>query len=163
MPSLDIVSRVDLQEIDNAVNNTLKEIATRYDFRGSKTSVAYDRKEKKITIGTEDQMKMDAVREMFLAKAAKRNLDMKSFEFGQPEPAAGATLRCVVKVSEGLEQDTSKQIVRIIKDSKLKVQASIQGEEVRVSGKQIDDLQAVMTLLRAQNLPVPLQFVNMKR
>jgi cyclic-di-GMP-binding protein len=162
MPSFDIVSRVDLQEIDNAINNAKKEIATRYDFRNSKTSIDFDRKEKKINIVADDKMKMDAVREILQSKAVKRNIDLKSFEFGEPQPTAHAALKREVKVKEGLEQDVAKKIVKMIKDAKLKVQASIQGEEVRVTGKQIDDLQSVMAMLRGAGLEVPLQFVNMK-
>jgi uncharacterized protein YajQ (UPF0234 family) len=162
MPSFDVVSRVDMQEVDNAINNAKKEIATRYDFRNSKTEINFDRKEKKINVVAEDKMKMEAVREILLSKAVKRGIDLKSFEFGEPVPAAHAAFKREIKVKEGIEQDLAKKIVRIIKDSKLKVQASIQGEEVRVSGKQIDDLQSVMALLRGSSLEVPLQFVNMK-
>lgn len=162
MPSFDVVSRVDMQEVDNAINNARKEIATRYDFRNSRTEINFDRKEKKINVVAEDKMKMDAIREILLSKAVKRGIDLKSFEFGEPVPAAHAALKREIKVKEGIEQDLAKKIVRIIKDSKIKVQASIQGEEVRVSGKQIDDLQSVIALLRGSNLEVPLQYVNMK-
>lgn len=163
MPSFDIVSRVELQEVDNAVNNTVKQIQTRYDFRGSSTSVGFDRKEKKITIKTEDRMKFDAVREMLQQNTVKRKLDLKSLKFGEPQAAAGSAIRCEVVIREGIEQDIAKRIVKLVKDAKLKVQASIQGDEVRVSAKQIDDLQAVMTLVRSADLEVPLQFINMKR
>jgi cyclic-di-GMP-binding protein len=162
MPSFDIVSRVDMQEVDNAINNAKKEIATRYDFRNSKTSIEFDRKEKKINVVADDKMKMDAIREIFLSKAVKRNIDLKSFEFGDPQPTAHAQLKREIKVKEGLEQEVAKKIVRMIKDAKLKVQASIQGEEVRVSGKQIDDLQNVIAMLKGAGIEVPLQFVNMK-
>ena len=162
MPSFDVVSRVDMQEVDNAINNAKKEIATRYDFRNSKTEINFDRKEKKINVVAEDKMKMDAIREILLSKAVKRGIDLKSFEFGEPVPAAHAALKREIKVKEGIEQELAKKLVRIIKDSKIKVQASIQGEEVRVSGKQIDDLQSVIALLKGAGLEVPLQFVNMK-
>ena len=162
MHSFDIVNRVDLQEIDNAVNNTRKEIATRYDFRGSKTQVSFDRKEKKLQMSTEDKMKMEAVQEMFLNHAVKRKVDIKAFDFKEPEPAAGSTLRREVVVREGLDQDMARKIVKLIKDAKIKVQASIQGDEVRVSGKQIDDLQGVIAMLKTSDIGVPLQFVNMK-
>jgi len=162
MPSFDIVNKVDFAEIDNAVNNTLKEIATRFDFRGTKTEVTVDKKEKKIHMLAADKMKIDAVREMFLNKAVKRNLSIKAFEFAEPLPTTAGALKREVKIKDGIEQDIAKKIVRTIKDSKLKVQASIQGDELRVTGKQIDDLQAVIALLRGANLEVPLQFVNMK-
>ncbi|MBI1336193.1 MAG: YajQ family cyclic di-GMP-binding protein [Phycisphaera sp.] len=163
MPSFDIVSRVEMQEVDNTINNTKKEVATRYDFRGSKTEIHFDRKEKKINLLTEDKMKMEAVREMLLNHAGKRKLDLKVFEFGEPQPGPQANLKREVKIKEGIPQDIAKRIVKTIKDAKMKVQASIQGEEVRVTGKQIDDLQAVITMLRGQPIEVPLQFVNMKK
>lgn len=162
MPSFDIVSRVDLQEVDNAVNNTRKEIASRYDFRGSKTEVNFDRKEKTITVLTEDDMKMEAVREMFLARASKRGIDLKSFKFEETQPTAHGHRKRTVKVLEGIEQDIAKRIVKHIKDTKIKVQASIQGNEVRVSGKQRDDLQTAMQLVREMGVEVPVQFVNFK-
>lgn len=162
MPSFDIVNRVDLQEVDNAVNNTRKEIASRYDFRGSKTEVNFDRKEKTLSIVTEDDMKMEAVREMFLTRASKRGLDLKSFKFEEPLPTAHGHRKRNVKIIEGIEQDIAKSIVKHIKDTKLKVQASIQGAEVRVSGKQRDDLQTAMSLVREMSLTVPVQFVNFK-
>lgn len=162
MPSFDIVSRVEMQEVDNAVNNTLKAIQQRYDFRGSKTEVSLDKKEKKIRILTEDKMKMEAVKEMLQQNAVKRKIDLKTLKFEDPEPAAGSTLRREVTIKEGIDQDTAKKIVKLIKDSKMKVQASIQGEEVRVSGKKIDDLQEAIALVRGADIDVPLQFVNMK-
>jgi cyclic-di-GMP-binding protein len=161
MPSFDAVSRVEMQEVDNAINNTLKEIATRYDFRGLHTEIVFDKKEKKINVVAADQMKMDAIKEMFLAKAAKRNLEIKSFEFKDPEPTAKAALKRVIVVKEGIPQELAKKLVKQIKDTKIKVQASIQGEELRVTGKNRDDLQAVMQLLRTET-EVPLQFVNFK-
>lgn len=162
MPSFDIVSRIELQEVDNAVNNTLKEVATRYDFRGAKTELTFDRKEKKLHMVAADKMKMDALQEMFLQKAVKRNLEIKSFDFEEPTPTTGGALKRDVKLREGIEQALAKKIVATIKQSKIKVQASIQGEEVRVQGKQIDDLQAVIALLKGEDYDTPLQFVNMK-
>ncbi|MEX0776203.1 MAG: YajQ family cyclic di-GMP-binding protein [Phycisphaeraceae bacterium] len=163
MPSFDVVSRVDFQEVDNAVNNTLKAVATRYDFRGSKTELTFDRKEKKLHMLAAERMKMDALREMFLQAAVKRGLEVKTFQFDEPTPTSGGALKRDVTIREGIPQDLAKQMVKAIKDSKIKVQASIQGEELRITGKQLDDLQAVMTLLKGQPSEVPLQFVNMKR
>ena len=162
MPSFDIVSRVEMQEVDNAVNNTLKAIAQRYDFRGSQTEINLDRKDGKIRLLTEDKMKMAAVRELLQQNAVKRKIDLKTLKFEEPQPAAGSNLKTDVVIREGIDQDTAKKIVKLIKESKMKVQASIQGDEVRVSGKKIDDLQAVMAMLKAQDLEAPLQFVNMK-
>ncbi len=162
MPSLDIVSRVDMQEVDNAVNNTRKMLTSRFDFRNSKTEIELDRKEKKLSLLTEDEMKMEAIRETFTQNAVRRGLDARIFEFKEPQPTSGGMLKREVKIQEGLTQDQAKDIVKRIKATNLKVQPSIQGEEVRVSGKKIDDLRACMTMLQGAGLPVPLQFVNMK-
>lgn len=162
MPSLDIVSRVDMQEVDNALNNTRKQIATRFDFKASKGEITLDKKEKKLHLLAEDNMKMEAIREMFRSNAVKRKLDLKCFKFEEQLPGPGGLLKQQVAIREGLEGDLAKDIVKRIKASKLKVQGSIQGEEVRVSGKQIDDLRAVMALLNEAELDVPLQFINMK-
>ena len=162
MPSFDVVSKVDLQEVDNAVNNTLKEVANRYDFRGSKTELTFDRKEKTLHMVAADKMKMDALKEMFLQKAVKRGLEIKTFDFEEPTPTSGGALKRDVKLREGIEQPLAKKMVAAIKQSKLKVQASIQGDELRVQGKQIDDLQAVISLLKSEDYETPLQFVNMK-
>ena len=163
MPSFDVVNQLDLQEVDNTVNNTLKQIASRYDFRGSKTELTFDRKEKKLHIVAGDKMKMEAVREMLCQTASKRGLDLKSLKFEDPTPTSGGALKRDVKLLEGIEQDIARKIVKLIKDAKLKVQASIQGDQVRVTGKQIDDLQAVIALLKQHDLGIPLQYVNMQR
>ncbi|GAB4249465.1 MAG: YajQ family cyclic di-GMP-binding protein [Thermoleophilia bacterium] len=160
MPSFDIVSRVDLQELDNAVNMARKEVANRYDFRGSRTELELDRKAAKIRLLTEDNMKLRAVREILLSKAVKRGIDPKAFEFGEPEKAAGDMLRQEIAVATGLDEDTAKRIAKTVKSSKLKVQAQIQGDEVRVTGKKRDELQEVIQLLKEEEFGVPLQFVN---
>ncbi len=162
MPSFDIVSRANFPELDNAINNTHKAIAARFDFRGAVAELTADPKEKKLKIVSEDSMKVRGVREMFEHAAVKRGLALKTFAWSDPEPTVAGRLKQEAKIQDGLEQDIAKSIVKIIKDSKLKVQASIQGDEVRVSGKKIDDLQAVMKMLTAAGLSVPLQFVNMK-
>lgn len=162
MPSFDAVSRVDLQEVDNAVNNTVKEIATRFDFRGSKTQVALDKKTKQVTVTTESEMRAKAVREMLIGHMVKRKVDVDSVEFGEAKPAGGSLMRMEARIKEGVDKESARKIVAIIKDSKLKVQAQIMDDMVRVTGKKIDDLQAVMQLLNGSSLPVPLQYVNMK-
>ena len=162
MPTFDVVSRVEMHEVDNAVNNTLREIATRYDFRNSKTKVDLDKKQKKISIVAGDKMKMEAVREMLLNQGAKRNLDLKSFNFKDIQPTSDAGFKREVDIREGIDQPTAKKIVKMIKETKLKVQASIQKDEVRVTGKKIDDLQSVISLLKSADVGVPLQYVNMK-
>ena len=163
MPSFDIVSKVELQEVSNAVNNALKSVAQRYDFRGAKVELELDQKDGKIHMLAEDKMKLDALREMFMTAAAGRNIDLKTFKFSDAEPAANAAMKREAVVQQGIEQPICKTIVKHIKDAKLKVQASIQGDEVRVTAKKIDDLQEVMTLLRNEDFGLPLQFVNMKR
>ena len=163
MPSVDIVSRVNMQEVDNAVNNTRKEIATRYDFRNTRTEITLDRKTKTIHMLTADEMKMAALRDMFLSNAVRRKLNMKSFKFEDPEPAGLSTFKREVNIREGIETEVARKIVKLIKSTKLKVQAAIQGDQVRVTGKKIDDLQTIMSMLREEELDVPLQFVNMLR
>jgi uncharacterized protein YajQ (UPF0234 family) len=162
MPSFDVVNKVDLQEVTNTVNNTTKEIIQRYDFKGSKTEVEWVEKEMRITIQTEDEMKMEAVREILINHATRRNLDAESMEFKDVEAAGGKTLRREVVIKEGIEQDIAKKIVKDVKDKKMKVQVSIQGDELRVTGKKRDDLQAVMALLKAGDYEIPLQFINMR-
>lgn len=162
MPSLDIVSRINFAELDNAINNTKKAIATRFDFRNSPCEFSIDKKEKKMHIQAEDDGKQEAVREMFITAAVKRGLNMKSFEWGECEPGPSGNSKRDVKLRDGLDSDLARKIVKIVKDSKIKVQASIQGEEVRLTGKQIDDLRACMALLNGSDLELPLQYVNMK-
>ncbi|MCC7406665.1 MAG: YajQ family cyclic di-GMP-binding protein [Phycisphaeraceae bacterium] len=163
MPSFDIVSRVDMQEVDNAVNIARKQLAGRYDFRGSKTEINFDRKEKKLGLLTEDKMKMEAIREMILQAMARRNVDIKALKFEEILPGRDTMVKRQIVIQEGLDQDTARAIVKLIKDAKMKVQASIQGDEVRVSGKKLDDLQTVMQMVRQAGLSVPLQFVNMQK
>lgn len=161
-PTLDIVSRVDFAELDNAVNNLKKVMAARFDFRGSQWTIEIDAKEKKIKIVAEDATKHRGIQEEFIKTAMRRGIDPAALVWGEPEPGLAGNLKRSVEIKSGLDQDTAKQIVKIIKESKLKVQASIQGDEVRLTAKQIDDLQACMKMLPAQ-VKVPLQFVNMKR
>jgi cyclic-di-GMP-binding protein len=162
MPSFDIVSRMNYAELDNALNNTQKAIAQRFDFRGATAEITIDKKEKKMKVLTEDGTKLNGIREMFTSAANRRGIDLKSFEWGQPEAGLAGKTKCEVKIKDGLEQEKAKQISKMIKESGLKVQASIQGEELRVTGKKIDDLQEVIALLKASDVGVPLQFVNMK-
>lgn len=163
MPSLDIVSRINFAELDNAINNTKKAVQTRFDFRNSPVEITVDKKEKKLALTAEDEMKVKALREMFESAVIKRGIALKSFGFGEPTQIGGGEFRIEAKLKEGLEQDLAKKIVKTIKDTKMKVQASIQGEEVRLTGKQIDDLQAAMSLLDKSGFDQPLQYVNMKR
>jgi len=162
MPSFDIVNRVDMQEVDNAVNLTRKIIATRYDFRKSQTEINLNRKEQNIRMITEDTMKMKAVQDELIGSLVKRKVDPKVLDFKEVEPASKGMLKCEVRLVDGIDMDTARSIVKMIKDLKLKVQAQIQDNQVRVSGKKIDDLQTVIAMLKKSNLKVPLQFVNIK-
>jgi cyclic-di-GMP-binding protein len=160
MPSFDVVSRVDMQEMDNAINQVKKEISTRYDFRGSKTQVDLDRKEGRITVLTEDEMKIRAVQEMLLSKVVKRSIDPEALDFGKPEKAGGDMIRQQTEITNGIDTEIARKVVKLVKDSKIRVQAAIQGDEVRITGKQRDDLQEVIALLKESELGLPLQFVN---
>jgi uncharacterized protein YajQ (UPF0234 family) len=162
MPSLDIVCRVDYAELDNALNNTKKAIAARFDFKNSPVEITVDKKEKKLQVWAEDKTKQEAVKEMFLSAAMKRGFAVKTFDFKECEVGLGGRMKREVKIRDGLEQDAAKALVKTIKATGLKVQASIQGEEVRLTGKQIDDLQAIMAHLKTAS-ELPLQYVNMKR
>lgn len=162
MPSFDIVSRIDLQEVDNAVNITTKTIITRYDFRGSKTEITLDKKDKKIQVTTEDDMKLRAIQDTLIENLVKRKVDRRCLDAKTPEPAAHGMIKREIAIKEGVDSDNARNIVKMIKDKKLKVQAAIQDGQVRVTGKKIDDLQEVIQMLRGASLPIPLQFVNMQ-
>jgi hypothetical protein len=163
MASFDIVSRIDLQEVDNAVNISKKAILARYDFRGSKTEITLDKKEKKIHVTTEDDMKMRAVQDTLIENLVKRKVDRRYLEPKANEMAAQGMIKREIAIKEGVDADQARHIVKMIKERKIKVQAAIQDQQVRVTGKNIDDLQSVVQMLRGANLPIPLQFVNMQR
>lgn len=156
--SFDIVSNIDMQEMDNAVNQAVKEMTSRFDFKGSKSSIELG--EKDLTLASDDEFKLKSVLDILESKMIKRGISLKSLDFGKIEPASGGTVRQVVKLKQGIDQDNAKKIVKLIKDSKIKVQASVQGDSVRVSGKSRDDLQEVIQLLRGADLPLDLQFTN---
>lgn len=156
--SFDIVSRIDRQELDNALNQARKEIENRFDFRHSKTSIEAD--DGKITLVSDDELKMRNVVDVIRGKAVKRGIDMKAFDFGAVEPAAGSTVRQVISLRAGIPKDKSKVLIEKIKTLKLKVNAQYQDEQIRVSGKNKDDLQKVIAALRALDFEIPLQFVN---
>ena len=158
--SFDVVSEVDMQEVDNAVNQAKKEIGTRYDCRGSKAEISLDGDTIKI-IG-DDEYKLNAIIDVLKGKMVKRNVAVKNLDFGKIEPAAGATVRQVITIKKGITKENAKEVVKAIKNMKLKVQASIQEDQVRVSGKDKDDLQAVIQMLKQLDIPVELQFVNFR-
>ena len=162
MPSFDVVNRVDMQEVRNAVNNAGKEITQRYDFRGSNTTIELDTNIDQIIIRSEDEMKMEAVKDVLQTHAIRRKIDVIAFAFREVEQAGGKTLRQEVAIKQGIDQEIGKRIVKEVKDTKIKVQVAIQGDELRVSGKKRDDLQSVIKLLKEGDYEVPLQFVNMR-
>ncbi len=160
MPSFDIVCETDMQEMDNAVNQARKEIATRYDFKGSRSSI--ELQDGVITIIGDDDAKVHAVAEILRARMARRNLDPKCLDYGPIEDASGGTRRQAIRIKQGVSQELAKQIVKRIKQEKMKVQAAIQGDQVRVSGKKRDDLQAVIALVRGMDADRPLKFTNFR-
>lgn len=162
MPTFDIVSKVDLQLLDNAINNAKKEILNRYDFNGSKTEIDLDKKLNIIHILTESEMYIRSIEDAIITRAMKQQIDPKCFDFGKEHQASGNMLRKEVKIKEGIDKELAKQIVKKIKDSKLKVEAQIQNDQLRVTGKKIDDLQSVIQLLRAETFEQALQFINMR-
>jgi cyclic-di-GMP-binding protein len=160
MPSFDVVSRVDMQEMDNAINQVKKEISTRFDFRGSKTTIELDRKEAKIEVLTEDDMKLRAIKDLLIAKAVHRSIEAQALDFGKSERAAGDMVKQAVDIHNGIDIETARKVVKHVKDTKLKVQVAIQGEEVRITGKKRDDLQDAIQALKEADFGMPLQFVN---
>lgn len=160
MPSFDIVSRTDIPEVKNALNAMTKEISQRFDFKGSKSSAELD--DENITLVADDDLKLKQLHELLKTHLTRRNVDTKALDMKTPEKASGNTLRQKVVIQQGLEQDIAKKISKAIKDSKMKVQASIQGDEVRISGKKRDDLQQAMTLVKELKIDLPLQFVNFR-
>lgn len=156
--SFDVVSRVDAQELENALNQARKEIAGRFDFKHSVASI--ENTEKDITILADDEMKLKNVVDIIQSKAIKRGIDIKAFDFQKPEPATHGALRQKVVLRSGIPKDKSKALIEAIKSSKIKVQAQYQDEQIRVSAKSKDDLQKVITLLKGLDYELPLQFVN---
>ncbi|AET60445.1 YajQ family cyclic di-GMP-binding protein [Paenibacillus terrae] len=158
--SFDIVSKMDMQELTNAVHQTEREIETRFDFKGSKSSLKLEKEA--LTIASEDEYKLNAVIDILQSKMAKRGLSLKNVEYGKLEPASLGSVRQRLALKQGIDQDNAKKINILIRDSKLKVKSQIQGDQIRVTGKNKDDLQAVIQLLRKADLPLELQFTNMK-
>ena len=160
MPSFDIVSKTDLTEVDNAINGARREIDTRFDFKGSKCTI--ERAEAEITLLADDDMKLKQMQDLLKGYVTRRKLDAGALEFKDPEKASGNAVRQKVIVKQGIDQKLGKEIVKAIKDAKLKVQTSIQGDELRVTGKKRDDLQEAIAHLRKAELGVPLQFENFR-
>jgi len=162
MPSVDVVSRVDLQALDNAINNVKREISTRFDFKNMKSEITFDRKAKCIHIVTGDDWKVKAVTEMLIGQCTRLKLDPKCLDLKEIESTSHGAAKMDILIKEGIPKETGQKIVKLIKGLKIKVQPAIQDDQVRITGKKIDDLQEIMRLLKEQDYDIPLQFVNMK-
>ncbi len=160
MPSFDVVSEVDMQEVDNAVNQAVREIGQRYDFKGSKAEIS--RSEKVITVIGDDEYKLKAVIDVLQSKLVKRDIPLNNLDYGKEEPASGGTIRQNITIVVGIPDDKAKNIVKEIKATKMKVQPAIQGDSLRITGKKRDDLQEVIAFLREKDFGVNLQFTNFR-
>ena len=158
--TFDIVSKIDLNEVANAIHQAMKEVYTRYDLKDSKSAIELNEKDKKILVASQDEFKLKAVNEVLELKLVKRGVPLKGLSFGPVTPAAGSTVRQEIAIQQGIPIEKAREIVKKIKESKLKVQASIQGDIVRVSGKSRDALQEVLHLLRNQDFKIDMQFTN---
>lgn len=163
MPSFDIVSKFDMQEIDNAVNIVKRDIANRYDFKGSNSTIDLNKNDKQIKIEAGSSMQREAIVDMLKNRTISRKVSLKVYDFKDEESASGMTVRQFVHLKDGISKEKSKDINKIIKNYKMKVQSQIQGEQIRVTGKKIDDLQDVMQKLKAEKIDIALQFINFKK
>jgi cyclic-di-GMP-binding protein len=160
MPSFDIVSQLNLQEVDNAVNQARKEVVTRYDFKHSKSEIHLEKE--MIRLISDDDFKMNALKDILLSKIIKRGVSPKALDFGKVESGLGGLVKCEVKLIQGIATEKAKEIVKMIKEDKFKVNAQIQDEQVRVSGKSRDELQSVIAAVKAKDFGLPLQFLNFR-
>jgi len=158
--SFDIVSKIDLAEVQNAINQAMKEVTQRYDLKDSKSSIELNEKEHKILVASKDEFKLKATIDILQSKLVKRNVPLKGLSYGPVQPAAGSTVRQEITLQQGIPTDKAKDIVKRIKESKKKVQASIQGDFVRVAGKDRDTLQEVIQMLRQEDFGIDMQFTN---
>ena len=161
MPSFDVVSQLDLQEVDNALNQARKEVVQRYDFKDTATVIDWDKKEK-ISIESADEFKVKAVDDVLREKLARRQVALKAVDFGKVEPGPNGRAKQEIKLKQGIDSEKAREIVKLVKETKLKVQAQIMGDQVRISGKKRDDLQAAIQTIRGRDLDLPLQFINFR-
>jgi len=161
MPSFDIVSKVDMQEVDNAVNQTIKEIDQRYDFKKSKSEVSLEKDTIKIL--ADDDFRLKAIIDILQSKCIKRGVSVKTLQEGSIESASGGMVRQLITIQQGISKEKGKEVIAVIKDAKLKVQGQIQDDQVRVTGKNIDDLQEIIQLLKGKDLGIELQFINFRQ
>ncbi len=162
MASFDIVSKVDVQTLDNAINAATKEITTRFDFRDSKTEIELDKKALQVKIVTENEMRVTAIEDVVRSRLIKQKIDPNCMDFGKQQYASGNMIRKEILIRQGIDKDASRKIMKEIKDSGIKVQAQMMDDQVRVTSKKIDDLQKIIALLRGKDLGIPIQFTNMK-
>ncbi|MFF0826737.1 YajQ family cyclic di-GMP-binding protein [Brevibacillus sp. NPDC003359] len=156
--SFDIVSKVELSEVNNAIQTALKEIENRFDFKGSKSSISLEKEE--LVLVSDDDFKLSQVKDILLGKLVKRDVPIKNLDYGKVEPAAGGTVRQRVKLVQGIDKDNAKKINSIIKDTGLKVKTQIQDDQIRVTGKSKDELQQIINAIRKADLPLDVQFIN---
>ena len=160
MPSFDIVSKVDMQEVDNSVNQTVKEITQRYDFKGSKSQITLENDTIKVL--ADDDFRLKAIIDILQSKCIKRGISLKALQYGKAESASGGMVRQIITIQQGISKEKGKELNSIIKETRLKVQSQIQEDQVRVTGKNIDDLQEIIKLLKEKDIGVELQFVNFR-
>jgi len=161
MPSFDIVSQIDMQEVDNAVNQTVKEITQRYDFKNSKSEVSLEKDS--IRILADDDFRLKAIVDILQSKCIKRGVSLKALKYGSVESASGGLVRQTVTLQQGISKEKGKEIIAAVKETKLKVQGQIQEDQVRVTGKNIDDLQEIIKILKGKDLGVEMQFINFRQ
>jgi cyclic-di-GMP-binding protein len=162
MPSFDIVSELDLQEVDNAINTARKEVESRYDLKGTKSEIKWDKDKKEITLLANDEQKVLVLKDILQTKMHKRGIDIKSMKFEKTEAVGGMMQKQKITLVQGIDKEMAKEITKAIKESKLKVQAQIQDEKVKVTGKSRDDLQEVMSVVKNSGVKIPLQFTNQR-
>ena len=162
MPSFDVVSKFDMQEVDNAVNMVKRDIANRFDFKGSSADLELNKNENSIKIKADNEYQIKAVVDMLEKRAISRKVSIKTFEYKDIEQATGMSIRQIVKLKEGIDKDSASKINKLIKSQKIKVQSQIQGDQLRVTGKKIDDLQKIIEIIKEENPSLPLQFINMR-
>jgi hypothetical protein len=160
MPSFDIVSKTELSEVDNALNNIVREMETRFDFKGAHCSI--ERKESSLTVLADDQPKLKQMHELLKVHLTRRKIDANALDFKEPERASGDAVRQEIVIKQGIDREISKKIIKDLKDSKLKVQVAIQGDELRVTGKKRDDLQEAIAFVKGLKIDQPLQYVNFR-
>ena len=162
MASFDIVSKFDMQEVDNSVNIATRDIVNRYDLKGSNAKIELNKNEKYITLEADNEFQLDAVKDILEKRIVNRKISLKVLDYGKSEKATGMMIRQKVLLKEGISKDYAKKINKMIKNLKLKVQSQVQDQQIRVSGKKIDELQKVIQYLKGEKLEIPVQFINMK-